>query len=187
MKKFKWGLAALVALAALFTACENAKKTTADSAIKGAQAAYGDIAEQANQFVPERAADVRGAIQTAQNDFNRGDYSAAFEDSRTLPVKVKELKDAAKAKRDELTAEWNNLSDAIPGIVSAIQTKADALAKKHRLPKSIADSFASAKQTWEEASSAFISGQLQDALAKGANAKVALTDLQTKLKIKPAS
>ena len=184
----KLALAAILAGTLSFAACvESAKKTTADTAIKNAQRAYDDIAEQATRYVPEQAKEVRAAIQEAQDDFNKGDYSLAFEDARTLPVKLKGLKTAVSAKKDELTAEWNQLNNSIPGLVSAVQTKVEVLTKRRRLPKGVADSLASAKQTWTDASTAFTSGQLPDALEKAAAAKAALTELQAKLGIKPAA
>ncbi|MBZ5665282.1 MAG: septation ring formation regulator EzrA, partial [Acidobacteriia bacterium] len=148
--KTKLARAAILAGMLFVVACNSAKKTTADSAIKAAQTAYADIADQANRYVPDQAKDVQAAIQTAQDAFNKGDYSEAFEASRTLPVKVKGLKTAAAARKDELTAQWNELSNSMPGMVSAVQTKVDALTKKRKLPKGVADSLASAKQTWTE-------------------------------------
>jgi hypothetical protein len=185
--KTKLLLAAILAGMMFFTACENAKKTAADAAIKGAQTAYASVADQANQYVPDQAKEVQAAIQSAKDAFDKGDYNAAFEASKTLPVKVKALATAAAAKKDELTAKWNELSGSMPGLVSAVQTKVDALTKSHKLPKGAADSLASVKQTWTDASAAFASGQLPDALAKAYAAKAKLTELQTTLGIKPAA
>jgi hypothetical protein len=180
--------AVLTGILSLVACVESAKKTTADTAIKDAQRAYADIADQADQYVPGRAKEVRAAIQEAQNDFNKGNYALAFEDARTLPVKLKALKTAAAARKDELTAQWNELNNSIPGLVSAVQTKLDALAKRRRkLPKGVADNLAIAKQCWTDASTAFTSGQLPEALEKASAAKASLIELQTKLGIKPAA
>ncbi len=187
MTKSKLALAILAAGIFFSTACDNAKKTTAEAAIRDAQDEYARVAGQANLYVPEKAAEVRAAIQTAQDSFNDKKYSAAFEASRTLPVKLRELRDAADARKKELTSQWNDLSNSIPDLIAAIQTKADALTKRRRFPKPIAESFDSAKQTWEDAGSAFNAGKVQDALAKGSAAKAALTELEAKLKIKPAA
>jgi hypothetical protein len=185
--RIKLAPAAILAGMLFFIGCENTKKTTADSAIKGAQTAYANIADQANRYVPDQAKDVQAAIQSAQDAFNKGDYSEAFEDARTLPVKVKGLKTAASARKDELTAQWNELSNSMPGLMSAIQTRVDTLTKRRKLPKGVADSLASAKQTWTDASAAFSAGLLPEALVKASAAKAALTELQTKLGTKPAA
>ena len=97
-----------------FTACENAQKTGADAAIKAAQTAYAAVADQANQYVPDQAKDVQTAIQSAKDAFDKGDYTAAFEASKTLPEKVKALGAAAAAKKDELTAKWTEMSGSMP-------------------------------------------------------------------------
>jgi hypothetical protein len=188
MMRTKLALAVILTGTLFCVACvESAKKTTADTAIKDAQTAYADIADQANRYVPGQAKEVRAAIHEAQDDFNKGHYSLAFEDARTLPVKLKALKTAASTRRNELTAQWNELSNSMPGLVSAVQTKVDTLTKKRRLPKGVADRLATAKQTWTDASTAFTSGQLSDALEKASAAKASLTELQTKLGIKPAA
>jgi hypothetical protein len=66
-----------------------------------------------------------------------------------------------------------------------VQKKADALTKSHKLPKGADGSLAAAKQAWTDASAAFTSGQLPDAVAKASAAKATLIDLQPTLGIKP--
>jgi hypothetical protein len=75
----------------------------------------------------------------------------------------------------------------MPGLVSAVQTKVDALTKSHKLPAGAADNMAAVKQAWGDASSAFQSGKLQDAMAKASEAKDKLTQLQTMLGMKPGA
>jgi hypothetical protein len=179
--------AAVFAGMLLLVGCEDAKKTTADTAIKGAQTAYAEIADQADRFVPDQARDVRAAIQAAQDAFNNRNYSEAFEHSRTLPVKVKALKTATLARKNELTAQWNEMDQSMRELLEAIQPRVDALTKKRRLPKGVADRLASAKQTWTDASAAFTSGQLLDAIEKASAAKAVLAELQARLGIKPAA
>lgn len=185
--KNKLGITAVLAALMFFTACDNAKKVGADAAIKGAQTAYAAVGDQANQYVPDQAKDVQTSIQSAKDAFDKGDYEAAFEASKALPEKVKALATAAAAKKDELTAKWNEMSASMPGLVSAVQTKVDALTKSHKLPGGAADSLASVKQSWTDASAAFSSGQLSDAMAKASAAKAKLTELQTTLGMKPAA
>jgi len=183
--KTKLALTAILAGLMFFTACENAQKTGADAAIKGAQTAYAAVADQANQYVPDQAKAVQTAIQSAKDAFDKGDYAGAFEASKALPGKLKDLAAAAAAKKDELTAKWKDMSGSMPGLVTAVQTKVDALTKSHKLPAGAADSLASVKQNWTDASTAFSSGQLSDAMAKASAAKAKLTELQTTLGMKP--
>ena len=185
--KTQFVFAAILATMMFFTACENAQKTGADAAIKAAQTAYAAVADQANQYVPDQAKDVQTAIQSAKDAFDKGDYASAFEASEALPGKVKDLAAAAAAKKDELTAKWKEMSESMPGLVTAVQTKVNALTKSRRLPAGAADSLASAKQSWTDASTAFQSGQLADAMTKASAAKAKLVELQTMLGMKPAA
>jgi len=176
-----------LAVILLFAACDTAKKTAAEAAIQGAQTAYSAVADQANQYVPDQAKDVQTSIQAAKDAFDKGDYGAALEAAKSLPEKIKALGAAASAKKDELTAKWNDMSSSMPGLVSSVQTKMDALTKSHKLPAGAADNMASVKQAWSDASAAFQSGKLQDAMSKASAAKDKLNQLQTMLGMKPAA
>jgi len=178
---------ALLAGILLFSACDAAKKTAAETAIQGAQTAYSAVADQANQYVPNQAQDVQASIQAAKDAFNKGDYSAALDAAKGLPDKIKALAEAAKAKKDELTAKWNDMSSSMPGMVSAVQAKVDALTKTHKLPTGAADDLAAVKQAWSDASSSFSSGKLQDAMAEASAAKQKLIQLESMLGMKPAA
>jgi len=180
-------VSSILAAILLLAGCDAAKKTAAEAAVQGAQTAYSAVAEQANQYVPDQAKEVQASIQTAKDAFDKGDYSAALEAAKSLPEKIKALAAAASAKKDELTAKWSAMSSSMPGLVSSVQTKIDALTKSHKLPAGAADNMATVKQTWSDASSAFQSGKLQDALSKASEAKEKLTQLQSMLGMKPAA
>jgi hypothetical protein len=182
----KTKLVATVILAGMmfFTACNNVHKTNADAAIKSAQTAYAAVADEANLYVPDQAKNVQAAIQSAKDAFDKGDYDVADNASQTLSSKVQDLTKAADAKKAGLTAQWNDLSGSIPGLLAEDQKKVDALTKNHKLPKGTADSFAAAKQTWADASAAFTAGKVPDAVTKASEAKANLTALQTTLGIK---
>ncbi len=187
MIKIRLFAPAVFAAMLLLVACDAGKKTAAEAAIQGAQTAYSAVADQANQYVPDQAKDVQASIQGAKDAFDKGDYSAALEAAKTLPEKIKALAAAASAKKDELTAKWTEMSSSMPGLVAAVQTKMDAMSKSHKLPAGAADNMASLKQTWSDASAAFQSGKLQDAMSKASAAKDKLTELQSMLGMKPAA
>jgi len=183
----KTKLVATVILAGMmfFAACNNAHKTSADAAIKSAQTAYAAVADEANLYVPDQARNVQAAIQSAKDSFDKGDYDVADDASQTLSSKVQDLTKAADAKKADLTAQWNDLSGSVPALVTEDQKKVDALTRSHKLPKGAADSLASAKQGWADASAAFASGKVPDAVTQASEAKANLTALQTTLGIKP--
>jgi hypothetical protein len=185
--KTKLLLIAMLAGIILFVACNDAQKSAADIAIKTAQGAYAVIADKANQYVPDQSKAVREAIDSTKEAYAKGDYAGAFAAARTLPGKIKDLAAAASARKDELTAKWNDLSSKMPGLVAAVQSRESALSKSHKLPAGANDTLASAKQIWSAAAAAFASGQIPDALAKASAAKQKLVDLEPKLGMKPAA
>lgn len=97
---------------------------------------------------------------------------------------MQDLSKASDAKKADLTAQWNQLSGSIPGMVTEDQKQVDALTKRHKVPKGAAESLESAKQTWADASAAYASGKLPDAVAKASDANAKLKELETTLGIK---
>lgn len=85
-------------------ACDTAKKTAAEAAIQTADAAFTQIAGEAQKYVPDQAKAVQDSLQQAKTSLGSGDYSAALEAAKGLPAQIKDLSTAAKAKKDELTA-----------------------------------------------------------------------------------
>ena len=94
------------------------------------------------------------------------DYEAALNSAKDLPRKISDLASTAKVKKDELTTQRTSLSGSLPKTVEEITTKVAALTKTHKLPAGAGDQLDAAKQMWTDASSAFSSGNLSDAMAK---------------------
>jgi hypothetical protein len=130
---------------------------------------------------------VQDSLQQAKASFSKGDYSVALDAARGLPERISSLRDAVKAKKDELTAKWNDLKDTMPGLVTAVQSRFDALKKKHALPAGADSELADLKQTWDDASSSFQSGDLSRAMEKASTAKEKLAEIQKMLRMKPSS
>ena len=106
-----------------------------------------------------------GPPQTQIMAFRAFEISAGFQHRYGYPA----LTDAVKAKKDELTAKFNELNTSMPGLVSAVQTKFDALKKTHKLPAGADDALASLKQTWSDASTSMQSGDLSAAMNKASD------------------
>jgi hypothetical protein len=185
--KMKNILTTVVLGVCFLSACDTAKKTAAEAAIQGANTAYTQIAGEAQKYVPEQAMAVQNTLQQARTSLGSGDYSAALDAAKGLPAQIKDLSDAVKAKKDELMAKWNDLNSSMPGLVSAIQSKVDALKKHHALPAGATDALAGLKQAWGNASAAFQSGDLSGAMEKASAAKAKLADMQQMLGMKAAS
>jgi len=177
----------LLASACFLTACDNAKKMGADAAIKAADATLTPVLAEAQKYVPDQAKTVSDSLRQAKISFANGDYSAALDTAKGLPDQAKALVEAVKAKKDDLTAKFNQLSTSMPGLVTAAQTKFDALKKSHKLPAGADAALTTVKQTWADASTSMQSGDLSAAMEKATAAKDKLGDLQKMLGIKPAA
>ena len=86
---------------------------------------------------------------------------------------------AAKAKKDELTKTWTELSQGLPKMVEAIQSRVDILSQSKKLPANLtAEKFeqaksglAAAKEEWAKALENFKGGMLTEAIAMANSVK----------------
>ena len=86
---------------------------------------------------------------------------------------------AAKAKKDELAKSWGSLSEGLPKMLEAVQSRVDVLSKSKKLPKNItADQFAEvksglaeSKQLWDKAQESYKAGNLADAISAAKTVK----------------
>ncbi len=174
----------LLAVVFVLAGCQNAQKMSADAAIAGAKTAFGPVKDLSEKYVPEQTAAVESSINAAQTAYNNGDYAGALTAAKALPGQISDLATAAKAKKDELTAQWTSLSGSLPGLMTAVSTKASQLAAAHKLPASANDQLTSAKSLWDTATAAFSSGDLNTAVSDGNSVKDKLTSLATMLHVK---
>jgi len=168
----------------ILAACDAGQKAAADAAMKAADAATSSIMAEANKYVPDQAKALQASLTSAQDAYNKGDYGAALAAVKDVPGKAKDLSDAIKAKKDELTAKYNDLKGQLPGMMEAVNGKMAQLQKAHKVPAGASSSVADMKSTWEAATSAFSSGDLNDAAAKATAAKQKLDEVRTMLGMK---
>lgn len=172
-------------------ACSTAK-APAEAAITAADQAIASVSKDASQYVPDQLKNVQDALATAKANFQKGEYQQALTGAQDVAAKAKGLATAVAAKKDELTKAWQDMSGGLPGMVSAIQSRVDILSKSRRLPAGLdKDKFDSAKaslatvtQTWTEASNAFQSGNLMDAVAKAKAVKEKAVEIMNTLGMK---
>ncbi len=171
------GLLVVVAAAAIM-GCAS-QKVPAEAAIKAADTAFGAVQAEANKYVPDQAKAISDAIASAKDAVAKGDYQAALTTAQGLPAKITDLTNAVAAKKTELTATWTGLSAALPGVVQAIESRIGVLSKSKKLPAGLDKTkfedaktgLAAATATWTEATTAFGSGNLTDAIAKAQTVK----------------
>lgn len=160
-------------------------KNAAELAIKAAEEAVNVTKAEAVKIVPDEVKSLEDTLTAVKEKFINGDYKAAMEEATTLANKAKEVLDAAKAKKEELTIKWTEISQGLPKMVEDIQAKIDSLSKVKKLPASVTKEgfeeakagLASVKDEWTKIQTSFTSGNFAEAV----NAATSLKDKAVKI------
>lgn len=174
-KSWKYALA-LVCAASL--AC-NSGKAPAEAAMKLAEEAVNGARAEAEKLVPDDFKSLSDDLNVAKDQMAKGDYKAALASAQSIQQKANDVLARARAKKDELTKTWNDLSATVPKMVEAVKSRVDILSQSKKLPKgldaaqlaSAKDNLAGATSAWDEAQSAFKASNWSDAIAKATAAK----------------
>lgn len=171
-------LIGVVVFVAAVAGCAN-QKAPAEAAIASAETAFSAIQAEAAKYVPDQAKGVSDSLAAAKDAVTKGDYKLALDTAQALPAKITELTSAITAKKAELTTVWGGLSEGLPKVLDAIQSRVGILSKAKTLPKGLdKGQFDEAKAgletmtaTWGEATSAFGAGDVAAAVAKAESVK----------------
>jgi len=174
----------VLAVAVLLTGC-GSDKGPAEQAIKAAEDAFNAAKAEAVKYVPDQVKSVEGAIAAVKDKFSKNDYKAVLTEAGAIPGKVKEMTAAASAKKEELTKTWGSLSEGLPKVVEAIQSRVDILSKAKALPANMTAGkleqakagLDAIKQQWGQAQESFKSANLMDAVAKAGGVKAKAKDV----------
>jgi predicted small lipoprotein YifL len=168
--------AALCCLA--LVACSQ--KGPAEAALKTAETSMNEVQADGAKYAAEQTKGLTASYTAAQDAFNKGETELA----QGIPAKAKDVSAAVAARKDELTKTWTSLASTLPAQIEPIKTKVDALSAMKKLPKGMdaarldvaKTALADITKTWGEATEAFKSGDLIDAVAKGNAVKAKVTD-----------
>lgn len=185
MKKIIIGLAVVLFVSISFLIACSGGKSAAELAIKTAEEAVNATKAEAAKIVPDQVKSLEDFLAAAKEKVVKGEYKEALGQATALAGKAKEVMAAAKAKKEDLTKKWTELSLGVPQMVADIQNKVDSLAKVRKLPASITKEgleeakagLASVKDEWGKVQQSFTSGNLVEAV-KGATS---LKDKATKI------
>lgn len=180
-KKFPLKSLWLAAAATLVIAGCAGQKAPATQALNAAETALAAIKDDAAKYLPGDLQGVESTLAGLKDSLQKGDFKAVLAGAPALTNQIASLKDAAMAKKTEMeaavataTTSWTAMAADLPNMVSAIQSRVDILGKAKKLPKGMdAAALESAKgglemmkSTWTEATAAFSSGSVVDAVAK---------------------
>ena len=166
----------------MLSACAS-DKGPAEVAIKAAEEAINSVKAEAVKYIPDEVKSLESALAAVKDKFVKKEYKAAISEAQSLVGKAKGLVDAAKAKKEELTKSWTDLSGGVPKMVEAVQSRVDILSKSKKLPAGITaeklaeakSGLAAAKEEWAKALEGFKAGNLAAAVstANGVKEKAA--------------
>jgi hypothetical protein len=160
------------------------QKGPAEAALKTAETSMNKVeAAEGARYAPEETKGLLASFTAAQEAFNKGDYKTSLEVAQGIPAKANDVVAAVAAKKDELGKAWAGLS-GVPAMVDQIKAKIEALSAMKKLPKGMdaskleaaKASLADITKTMGEASEAFKSGNLMDAVTKGNAVKAKVSD-----------
>jgi hypothetical protein len=183
MLKSSWKYALLLVCAATL-AC-NSGKAPAEAAMKLAEEAVAGAQTEAANLVPDDMKSLSDDLAVAKDAMAKGDYKAAMAAAAPIQQKANDVLAKARAKKDELTATWNQMSDSLPKMVDAIKSRVDILSQSKKLPAgmdaaklaSAKDGLAAAQTGWTEAQDAFKAGKWSEAIAKAGTVKDKATEV----------
>ncbi|HEX4377750.1 MAG TPA: hypothetical protein VHZ99_11430 [Steroidobacteraceae bacterium] len=181
MRSLRAVSAVLMAISVL-TACGSPQEP-ARHAVEEAQSALASSAPQANRFVPDRFATMQGRTASLQASYDHGDFKQVLNDAPTLLNDIQAMRAAASARQAAadkvLAGEWDVLAGSIPGRLSTVQERIDALGtdKKEAAKVDVNGARASLNgvdEQWSHAQEVFNAGDLTAAVeaARGVQQRI---------------
>jgi hypothetical protein len=183
---------AMYSAAFLIVACTNQMGPAAKNAIDHINVTLSAVSTDAQKYVPDQLASVQSKVAALTDSYDKKDYAAVMGGAPAVLTEVNGLASAVAAKKDEILKqlgdEWRGLAASIPPSVTAVQTRIDALSKGKHVPKDIdlaaaKSGLAEATSAWENAQSAFKSGNAADAVPMAKDAKSKLGSAAAALKL----
>lgn len=183
---------ALYSAAFLIVACTNQMGPAAKNAIDHINVTLSAVSTDAQKYVPDQLASAQSKVAALTDSYDKKDYDAVMGGAPAVLTEVNGLASAVAAKKDEILKElgdeWRSLTASIPPSVTAVQTRIDALSKGKHVPKDIdlaaaKSGLADAISAWENAQSAFKSGNAPDAVPMAKDAKSKLGSAAAALKL----
>jgi hypothetical protein len=184
---------ALICLAAiLLAAC--GQREPAQKMLNDVDAAVNAASSEAAKYAPEGLIDVQTKLGDLKAAFGRQDYKAVVAAAPPVLLEAQGLASEAAAKKADamrmLNDQWNSLSAAVPGSMSAIHNRIDLLSKKssRKLAKGIDLNAAKsdlddATSMWSKAQGAFGNGNMDEAVKAAKDAKAKLDAVAASLKV----
>jgi hypothetical protein len=180
-----------VAAATLLAACGN-QEGPARNAVTVVETSVAEVREDAAKLAPEELRAVDAKLTALKEGVEKKHYKSVLSGASELTKEVAFLKETVISKKTQnaaATNEWEDLSEQVPQLISAIQNRVDNLSGSRKLPAEVnKDTFEAAKSafeamraSWAEANAAFNAGKATEAADKGRMVKAKGEELQQQL------
>src|SRR5579862_7909990 len=179
--------------AVLLAACAN-QREPAQKMISDIEAQVNAASADAAKYVPDQLADVETKLSALKASFDKQDYKAVVIAAPPVLSEAQALASAAATKKAEvmkaLNDQWTSLAAAVPGEVTAIQSRIDLLSKKssRKLAKGIdldaaKSGLSEAQSLWSKTQAAFGNGNMDEAVSAAKDVKTKLDAVAMSLKL----
>jgi len=169
-------LFAFAATTILFTGCAS-NEEPARQALAAAEASLAEIRVDAAKYAPEDLKTAETRLANIKEDLAKEEYKDVLGGSTQLTKEAAALKETVVSLQTQdvaATREWESLSEEVPKMVEAIESRVDTLAGSRKLPadvdkaavESAKSALESMKSQWAEASAAFNAGKAIEAADK---------------------
>jgi hypothetical protein len=184
----------VVSLMALILAACAGQKEPAEKLIAETEATVTAASPEAAKYIPDQLMDVQTQLGALKASFGKQDYAAVVTGAPAGLAAAQSLATAAAAKKDEvlkaLNDKWTALAGSVPGDMTAIQNRIDALSKKGNKKAAAAVDVEGAKSAlidamslWSKAQAAFAGGNLDEAVSTAQNVKSKVEAVAATLKL----
>jgi hypothetical protein len=178
MKKI-FCLAMILFVSMFFINSCSGGKDGAELAIKAAEERVNSTKARAAKIVPDQVKSLEDALASVKVKFTNGEYKAALQDATALSAQATTVLEATKARKEELTQKWKEISQELFRMFEEIQAKVDSLSKVKKLPATITKEgfeeakagLASVKDEWTKTQESFTSGNFNEAISVATSLK----------------
>ena len=190
MLNASWNRATLGLIAAAAVACSPAKP--AQTAIAAAETALAAAPAEAQTYIAAEHEEATGLIAAAKTALESKDYTGALASAQQASTAISGFAAAIETAKNQATASWKMMTDSLPGTVTAVENRVNALSGMRRLPTGVTrttvdgakTTLADVKTMWGEAMTAAQGGNLMDAVTKGTTCRTKLQEVMTALGMK---
>jgi hypothetical protein len=179
--RYNTGLAFAALLAMLFAGCSN-QKDSAQNLIWEIEATVSAAEPEAAKYVPEQLTDIQTKLGDLRAALDKKDFAAVISGAPAVLTSAQSLATDAAARKDQILKamndDWTNLASAVPGEVTALQSRVELLDKQagRKLARGVdleAAKFRMGDVTslWSKAQAAFAAGNLNEAVTTAKDVK----------------